>query len=455
MATFTIVQAAPNREKLLLYPNEDLSGCTDWTAHGDTQNYKCVDELKDVPDYSNTYVSTATDTYAIDQYELPNFSNLGTIKYVKVITLAKSEYPPSNLMEYYIAISPSSTCSELYLSPKQNLTTGWAKKTYLWKQNPSTISSWSWADINNLTIGMKAKSPEVPVDAYAYLYLRPTSNPIHGLAPWGAANNFQCVDEVVADYWTTYVFANILGIGGDRYGMQNHTIENRFIRSVTVCAVSRCADNSKVIKVETGLYLNGSTRSKWSNLTTTWTTYEYEFLQNPFTVQDWNWNDIDNLQGLTGINCDSNTLGQVTQFYFKIKHLIYEYKIPTISVTQCYAEIGYSPDTSTCTLNKPTKISTNHARNIKMLNFWNGEREVYDLNRSGKSMVLVGSENGTSACSTIICMRDMARNGAIVTVSELTPTYFNSDYRIRSFGWDKISSKPEYYKWILYLEEAN
>ena len=90
-----------------------------------------------------------------------------------------------------------------------------------------------------------------------------------------------------------------------------------------------------------------------------------------------------------------------------------------------------------------------------MINFWNGDREVYDLNRSGKSMVLVGSENGTSACSTIICMRDMARNGAIVTVSELTPTYFNSDYRIRSFGWDKISSKPEYYKWILYLEDAN
>jgi len=120
-----------------------------------------------------------------------------------------------------------------------------------------------------------------------------------------------------------------------------------------------------------------------------------------------------------------------------------------------YLEIDYTSDTTICTLNRPQQISTNHARNIKMLNFWNGDREVYDLNRSGKSMVLTGIENGASACDTILCVRNMARNGAAVTVGTLSPTYFNGNYRIRQFGWNKISEKSEHYHWILSLEQAD
>jgi hypothetical protein len=109
---------------------------------------------------------------------------------------------------------------------------------------------------------------------------------------------------------------------------------------------------------------------------------------------------------------------------------------------------------------KPQAISTNHARNTKMINFWNGEREVYDLNRSGKSMVLTGgitdgSPDVTDACTQIICVRDMTRNGAVVTISGLNPVYFNGDYRINQFGWKKIGEKPENYDWILQLESAN
>jgi len=127
---------------------------------------------------------------------------------------------------------------------------------------------------------------------------------------------------------------------------------------------------------------------------------------------------------------------------------------PEIRTTQLYVKINYNEEVD-CTPNKPEQISTNHARNIKMLNFWNGTREVYDLNRSGKSMTLTGGENGSTACDTIICIRNMARDGNIITISELSPTYFNGEYRIRSFGWNEISEKPSHFKWILEVESTD
>ena len=127
---------------------------------------------------------------------------------------------------------------------------------------------------------------------------------------------------------------------------------------------------------------------------------------------------------------------------------------PEIKTCQTYLQVNYSPDDTTCSLTRPEEISTNHSRNIKMLNFWNGTREVYDVNRSGKSMVLTGGEYGTGSCDTILCIRNMARDGNVITISELAPTYFNGDFRITSFGWNKISEKPERYKWMLELEAA-
>jgi hypothetical protein len=59
-----------------------------------------------------------------------------------------------------------------------------------------------------------------------------------------------------------------------------------------------------------------------------------------------------------------------------------------------------------------------------------------------------------NASGRILCVRDMARNGEIIDINELTPTYFNGSYRITSFGWKNINKKPENYDWILELECA-
>jgi len=133
---------------------------------------------------------------------------------------------------------------------------------------------------------------------------------------------------------------------------------------------------------------------------------------------------------------------------------------PEIKTCQSYLKVNYTPDDTVCYLPKPQQVSTNHARNVQMLNFWNGEREVYDVNRSGKSMVLTGeitdgNPDVTNACDQIMCVRDMARDGTTITISGLNPVYFNGEYRINSFGWRKIGEKPENYEWILDLESAS
>jgi len=105
-------------------------------------------------------------------------------------------------------------------------------------------------------------------------------------------------------------------------------------------------------------------------------------------------------------------------------------------------------------LQNPNEVSTDHSRNVKMLNFWNGDREVYDLERSGKSMILKGIE-WEDACTTIQCVRDMGLNGSDITLSNLTPDCFNGTYKIVSFGWKQVSKAPEVFEWILQLEDCN
>ena len=131
-------------------------------------------------------------------------------------------------------------------------------------------------------------------------------------------------------------------------------------------------------------------------------------------------------------------------------------------LSSLYLEVDYTSDTTTCTLNKPETISTNHNRNIKMFNFWNGSREVYDLNRSGKSIVLKGMEfeqggicDVDCPCERITCIRDMAKNGAVVTLAGLGFAAFNGEYRITQFGWNETSERPQVYEWILSLQDAD
>ena len=126
-------------------------------------------------------------------------------------------------------------------------------------------------------------------------------------------------------------------------------------------------------------------------------------------------------------------------------------KISNVSISQEYLEVGYLIDVTT-NLPKPDEISSNHTKNIQMINFWNGEREVYSLSRTSKTLVLSGTDWQDTACATMLEIRAMGKNGGSVVIAGLNMYIFNETYKIRSFGWKEVSKTPAHYDWLLELE---
>ena len=185
--------------------------------------------------------------------------------------------------------------------------------------------------------------------------------------------------------------------------------------------------------------------------------YVHTWTENPDTVAAWTLAEVQALQAGIGLYGTGSKYATCSRCYIIIGTVTNI--SPEIKTCQTYLKVNYTPEDTVCWMPKPQEISTNHARNVKTLNFWNGEREVYDVNRSGKSMVLTGgitdgNPDVIDVCFQIICVRDMTRDGTIITISGLNPVYFNGEYRINSFGWNKIGEKPENYEWILELESA-
>lgn len=210
------------------------------------------------------------------------------------------------------------------------------------------------------------------------------------------------------------------------------------INWIKVTGLVKCVDHVPAY-TECYLLLQPDIYSEYSEskpLTNAYQEVRWAWYKRPDTLEDWEFTDIANLEIGIGMLCGDSTV--------------------TIRCTQLYATVNFT-NTDYCYLNKPTTISTDHQRNIKMFNFWDGSREVYDLNRSGKTMVLEGTEfvssSCTNPCQRIICTRNMGRAGNPITVSGLNPNYFNGEYRIRRFGWKRISEKPDVFDWIMELED--
>jgi len=177
----------------------------------------------------------------------------------------------------------------------------------------------------------------------------------------------------------------------------------------------------------------------------------YTWTDNPNTTNAWTWAEIDAMYLGLYLHAGTKHYNRCTQVYVQVNYIADVE--PEIRTTQMYAMVSYDV-AMTCTLTKPNEVSTDHSRNVKMLNFWNGDREVYDLERSGKSMILKGVE-WEDACTTIQCMRDMGLNGSDIVITFLSPDCFNGTYKIVSFGWKQVSKAPEVFEWILQLEDCN
>jgi hypothetical protein len=456
MGTFTVTQT-PDAVDIYIYPNSDVAACVDLTPVGEALNHDCVDEDRLAPDDDTTYVYNNTVVNLFDIYGLPNQSLAGTINYVQVYARAKSHLTSQHADGIYkILVSPDGSCTDIYTSDDINVITSYTTYLYTWTDNPQTSVAWLWSDINAMGIGVKCNSP-VTSASETTLTIRPNLDGDVVQLDLSCTPHYQCVDEAVQD---GYITANYNSMGGtlyDLYELDDHTTETGTINKVIVYAYVRtifaCPNcwAKTVVKTHATEY-RGSQETEDH---TSWKLISTTYLTNPNTSAAWTWNEIDDLQAGIELYTDG-VINSVTQAYVVV---YYDAPVsPEIRTTQCYAKVNYVPGDIACTLQKPNKVSTNHSRNIKMLNFWSENRVVYDLNRSGKSMVLVGTEYDKAGpddvCTRIQCIQQQAESGADVVISGLGSSIWDGTYKIRSFGWIHVSECPDVYDWILELEDT-
>ncbi len=455
MGTFTLTQTQRGKN-LFLYPNGDLSSCSEFTAVGDSPNYACVDEDRSAPDGDTSYVWWNQIITGLDLYELPNHTTeTGVINYVQVYARIKSHENAQHTSGVCkIICSPDSTCSQVYKSNDKNLVTSYTTYSNVWTSNPVDSLPFEWSDIDTFCPGVECNSPTIPGKTNT-LTIRPNGSGAQTeCTPFGDTPNYRCVDEAIADDDTTYNYTTSAATRKDLFTLQNHNLEVGAITKITLYAKYRKTGDAVSAGFKWWIYTNGGLHDAGFGTypANTYAISSKELAINPITSNPWTWGEVDALQA-GYIIWNNTTETRVTQYYVVVEYITLPIN-PEIRITQCYVKVNYDQEPIECTLNSPEHVGTNHSRNIAMLNFWDGEREVYDLNRSGKSMVLTGSEVYAGSCDKIICMRNMARNGSVIAISGLPLGYFNGDYRINSFGWIKISEKPEHYKWILELEDT-
>jgi hypothetical protein len=194
--------------------------------------------------------------------------------------------------------------------------------------------------------------------------------------------------------------------------------------------------------------------------------YSHSFPSLPNGTTKWSLNDVVNSKfgfSLKGDDCEA----RCDYFYITV-----ELDLPFSPEVKCaamYLNVNHTPEEVVCELNKPETVSFNHSRNVMMLNFWSGNRAVYDLSRNGKTVVLKGKEFDRDiagckeestcsypakyACDRLKCIDAMGRDGNPIVLSGFSFTPWNKTYRLLSFGYKKIQSCPALFEYIIELEE--
>jgi len=463
IGTFTLSQTRSDYN-MWLYPLGN--GCvTDHTPSAGL-NWQCVDEDRKAPNEDVDYVYTTatdgvTDVYTTDHdYFYGTFDEgmgaLGAINYVQIYARGKSHLYPQHEDGLYKIVctfraNPADSCATIYDSEIFDLTTGYSTLNWVLTDDPSTGTDWEWADLESLEIGIESSSPTL-VDWPHSATFRPNAvgdkeelSAYHPTDP--APDNYECVDDATYNDGYDFVFTVRNNAQEDLYGIPNHTTEAGTITKVSIFYRTKGEPDSApeaAAYIKTG---GSEFQETLHDVAPQWTTYSYDWNINPDTAAAWTWADIDALQ--IGVQL-KNTTGYIycTQVYATVSYVTDVN--PEIRTTQCYAKVNFNAEFE-CTLNKPTEVSVDHERNVKMLNFWSGNRAVYDIGRTGKTMVLTGTEIGKNACTHILCVRGLAEHGGEVTTSG-TGADFDGTYRIASFGWKLVGKKPLRYDWILELE---
>ena len=172
--------------------------------------------------------------------------------------------------------------------------------------------------------------------------LRPVANGSRiELLPYGASENWDCVDEEVADGDATYVYTDQETLKTDSYQLSDSGLSsNVVINSVTIYHVSKQIGRGYASsRVYFFLHTNGQPYSgDRYTPTSTYQTYSQTFTTNPITGESWTVEEIDALEAgaqMRGMWIDFRNYAYpyLTQLY-----VVVDYSLP--SVTHKHARRG-------------------------------------------------------------------------------------------------------------------
>ena len=496
MANTLLFTQTPSDKVVILKPN-GAGTYTQLGKVGDDANWKCVDDDIDAYDEDTTYVhSILTDTSETDLYtiEIPP-SNItdGTINYITVHSIAKSHiYPPSSSppTTYELTLKWKALVYEQWLI--NTLSTTYNEFKYSWQTNPNTSVPWTWADLADVEIGIDSTVYPITGGASTTKTLYTSGKDTEECTPTGDAgcsskDNWECVhpdNPGCRVYNSAYRTFTGTDVKEDIHIMEDVPPDERGDNITKVvlwgkfktggCLSTymdgdewqcRLAVKPNVAKFYSNYFvlLDGIPPEQHEYPYGT-KTFHYTWTNNPQTSSAWTWDNIDDLnigyelilvidsEDFTDWEiCGSYTYTQCKELWAVI---YYNTTVtPEIRTSAVWLSVNYTPPLTECLVTMPVRVSRSVSENIRMINFWDGTREVYFENTNLKTMVLEGYEYASGADDRIKCIRDMGRDGNIITVDGFINMFHNTTYRIASFGWKLVSKLPLHYKWIIELQE--
>ncbi|MCK4328497.1 hypothetical protein KAX02_01515 [candidate division WOR-3 bacterium] len=472
MGNILTLTQSPQPKTVNLLPN-GAGNFTQFEKVGDDANWKCVDDIIGACDEDATFVhSLLTNHNYQDAYNIENApSDItdGMINYITVHVIAKSNLQspaPNTIFDYGFIIGVSG-----YQPWGGSLTTSYTEYKHSWTSSPLHAGNWTWDDINNIQIGISALVYSTMSAEYE-LFLNDDGFDIN---EWDGKNIY---NQWFTIYGTCGSCGGTIGDKKQYRTFEDSTLGSEYIISRVTLIAETCSDVGResypcplicgcyacsaetptaklVIKTHGTEYFGSNFDLDYD--AGNWATHVLGYSNNPNTGLAWTWTEVNDIVAGCYANDFSDTDfcggNHVIKPNIKIRvNYLGEYT-PDVRVSAEWLTVNYTPVDTVCDITMPSHLSRTVDENINAINFWDGTREVYFESQNLKTMVLEGYEYGSGADDRIICVRDMGRDGNVITIDGFSNNYFNTNYRIASYGWKLVSKLPLYYKWILELQE--
>lgn len=131
---------------LTIYPN-NAGNETQLTPVNCTYNYQCVDDT--VIDNDSTYNRTNSVNFVHDLYNLGNTTASGTINYLDTYVAVRCESNSACTVRTRLMTNNNTFNGSDNIPPSAS----YSLYSTHYKNNPETIASWTWADLNSLQAG--------------------------------------------------------------------------------------------------------------------------------------------------------------------------------------------------------------------------------------------------------------------------------------------------------------